>query len=92
MSAGFSASGLAAGFTFSAAPHLISGMAGTRQASGGGLWRSVGVRGGGDKASPGLGQSTEWNGRSCGRPGELFLGGGRGHVTRAMDPINWARP
>ena len=30
MSAGFSADGLAAGFTFSAAPHLISGMAGTR--------------------------------------------------------------
>uniref|UniRef100_A0A0A9H973 Gpm274 n=1 Tax=Arundo donax TaxID=35708 RepID=A0A0A9H973_ARUDO len=58
MSAGFSAPGLAAGFTFSAAPHLGSGMA-----SGGELRRAVGVRGG-DKASPGLGQAPpsgmEW--------------------------------
>jgi len=78
-------------------------MAGTKQASGGELRRSAGVRGGGDKASPGLGQSTEWEGgreggmeweraRSSGSPGSPFLGDGKGHVRRAMDPINWARP
>jgi len=37
-------------------------MAGTKQASGGELRRSAGVRGGGDKVSPGLGQSPEWEG------------------------------
>jgi len=54
------------------------------------LRRAVGVRGGCDKASPGLGQAPsgrggdgmERNGRSSARPGAPFLGDGRGHVSR----------
>lgn len=79
MSAGFSAAGLAAGFTFSAAPQLLSGMAGTRRRVGGAELRraaGVGGGGGGDKASPGLGQAPSgregWNGKSSESPGRLF--------------------